>query len=316
MPNQPPNQLSKPLFSESDGVSPALQAWLSQVADTVNSGNGYNGPVTLANHLDLNGNRVMNIGAPTSETDAVSSGVATSRYSVAALGPQLEANVKTGLKSMRRLNDTNQREQSSSWLNDLMSSVPSANEIFPIISNVGSQVQVVIPSGLFTFADGSTIMLISRTDLLAKPAQYAITSISCTGNTVTVLLAASGITAGQAATITGVTPSAFNGTYGIASSTGGGTTLTYQLDLGTLSGSGGFVQTNSVWYYAVKKRDPTVHLLGPFNSDTMQNRLQANFDSFTIVAVVVITDNGAQVQLSGGGGSPITGASPAAGAFF
>jgi hypothetical protein len=48
----------------------------------------------------------------------------------------------------------------------------------------------------------------------------------------------------------------------------------------------------------------------------MQNRLQANFDSFQIVAVVVITNSGGQVLLSGGGGSPITGASPAAGAFF
>ena len=60
---------------------------------------------------------------------------------------------------MRRVNDTNQREQSSSFLNDLMSGVPSANEIFPIISNVGAQVQVIIPASLFTFADGSTLML-------------------------------------------------------------------------------------------------------------------------------------------------------------
>jgi hypothetical protein len=308
------NQIPKMTFPE---LPPQFQLIHSQMVDAINGLLGKNGPIPLANHLDMAGFRIMNVGAPEADTDALSSGVAEDNYSVSALAPQLESSSSTGLKSMRRLNDTNQREQSSSYLNDLMSSVPNANEIVPIISNVGAQVQVIIPMSLFTFADGSTIELISRTDLLAKPAQYTITSISSTGNIVTVVLsAASGITAGQAATITGVTPSSFNGTFEIASSTGGGTTLTYQLDLGTTSGSGGYVQTNSVWYYCVKKRDPTVHLLGPFMSDTMQNRLQANFDQFSIVAVVVVTDNGAQVQLSGGGGSPITGASPAAGAFF
>lgn len=316
MPNLPPNQLSKPLFSDSDGVSPALQAWLSQLADTVNSHSGYNGPVTLANHLDLANNRVMNVAAPVDPTDALSSGVAQGQYSVQALAPQLEANSKTGLKSMRRVGDTNQRETSSSFLNDLMSSVPNANEIYPLISNSGSQVQVIIPASLFTWADGSTIMLISRTDLLSKPAAYTISTISCTGNVVTIVLtAASGLAAGQVMTVTGVVPPSFNGTYPIASSTGGGTTLTYQLDLGTTSGSGGSVETNSVFYYTVKKRDPTVHLLGPFPSDTMQNRLQAAFDGFQIVAVVVITNSGGQAEQSGGGGSPITG-SPTAGVQF
>jgi hypothetical protein len=309
------NQLPKQMPSEF--TSPQTQLIWSQLIDTVNGLAGKNGSIPLSDHLDMGGKRIMNVGAPEADTDALSSGVAENSYSVSALAPQLESSSPTGLKSMRRLNDTNQREQSSSFLNDIPSSVPSANEISPIISNVGFQVQVIIPASLFTFADGSTLQLISRTDLLAKPAQYAISSISSTGNVVTVVLSgASGITAGQAATITGVTPTSFNGTFEIASSTGGGTTLTYQLDLGTTSGSGGNVQTNSVFYYGVKKRDPTVHLFGPFISDTMQNRLQVNFDSFTIVAVVVVTDNGAQVQLSGGGGSPITGASPAAGAFF
>ena len=66
----------------------------------------------------------MNVGDPEEDTDALSSGVAQNSYSVAALAPQLESSSPTGLKSMRRLNDTNQREQSSSWLNDIPSSVP------------------------------------------------------------------------------------------------------------------------------------------------------------------------------------------------
>jgi hypothetical protein len=305
------NQLSKPQFPEMD---PLFSAHYSQLTDTVNSLIGYNGQINLVNHLSLAGKRIMNVGEPIDPTDALSSGIAQSKYSVQVLAPQLEANSKTGLKSMRRVNDKNQREQSSSWLNDLMSSVPSANLIFPIITN-GASVQVVIPASLFTWADGSTIMLISRTDLLSKPAQFAISTISSVGNVVTVVTTApSGLAAGQAATITGVTPASFNGTFGLTSVTLPDT-FTYQLDLGTLSGSGGSVLLNSVYYYAVQKRDPTVHLLGPFPSDTMQNRLQANFDGFQIVAVVVITNNGGQVSLSGGGGSPIVG-SPTAGSFF
>lgn len=310
----PPNQMPKPLFGPEDNVSAALQAWLSQLADTVNTHSGYNGVIATANHLSLSGYRLMDVGAPEEATDAISSGVAEENYSVSALAPQLEAGASTGLKSMRRVNDKNQREQSSSWLNDLMSSVPSANQIFPVISNVGGSVQVVIPSSLYIFADGSSILLISRTDTLSRPAQYAISSISCTGNVVTVVTAiATGLAAGQAATITGVTPPSFNGTFGLTSVAG--TTLTYQLDLGSTTGSGGYVQTNSVYYYCVAKRDPTVHLLGPYPSDTAQNRLNANGDGFKIVAVVTVTNAGGQVSQSGGGGSPLTG-SPAGGAFF
>jgi len=307
------NQLAKPIFPS---MPAEFQAHYSQLTDTINSLIGKNGTIPLSNHLDMAGYRIMNVGDPEEDTDALSSGVAQNSYSVGALAPQLESSSPTGLKSMRRLNDTNQREQGSSYLNDLMSAVPNANEIYPLITNSGGEVQVVIPTSLFTWADGSSIQLISRTDLLPLPAQYAINTISSTGLVVTLTTTvASGLSAGQAATIVGVTPASFNGTFGITSATPP-YTLTYQSSLGTLTGSGGYVQTNGVYYYTVKKRDPTVHLSGPYASDTMQNRLQVNYDGFQIVAVVVITNSGGQVLLSGGGGSPITGASPAAGAFF
>lgn len=307
--------MPKPLFGPDDGVSAALQSWLSQLADTVNTHSGYNGPIGLANHLSLSGNRLMNIGEPEEDTDAISSGVAQDNYSVEALGPQLESSSKTGLKSMRRLNDQNQREQTSSYMNDLMSAVPSANELFPFLTNVGSQVQSQLNSTLYTWADGTTIQTIARTDLLSKPTNVTIVSISCVGNVVTVVTSAPhGLAAGQAATITGVTPSSFNGTFGVTS-VANPTTFTYQLDLGTTTGSGGTVEINGVYYYSLKKRDPTVHLFGPFPADSPQNRLSANLDGSKVVAVIVITSSGAQANQSGGGGSALTGP-PAAGAFF
>lgn len=309
-----PNQINQlPKLAGSDPAS--VQAWSSQVADAINGLLGYSGTIPLANHIDMGGNRIMNVGTPQSEADALSSGVAEGKYSVQALGPQLESSAKTGLKSMRRISDTNQRETSSSFLNDLMSTVPSANSLFPIITNVGSQVQIVVNSTTYTWADGSSLQTIARTDLVNKPVAFTITSISSSGTTVTVVTSAPhGLTAGQAATISGVTPSSFNGTFTVTS-VPNSTTFTYQLDIGTTTGSGGSVQLNGIFYYSVKKRDPTVHFFGPYPSDTAQNRLTANFDGEKIVAVVCVTSNGGQVQQSGGGGSALTG-SPAGGAFF
>jgi len=197
----------------------------------------------------------------------------------------------------------------------LMSTPPSANSIFPTLTNGGGSVTVSIPANKFMFADGSFVNIIGRTDILSTPAQFAISSISCTGDVVSVVAAPTGLVAGNVATITGVTPSSFNGTFVLTSSTGGGANLTYQLDLGSTSGSGGFVQVNGVWYYAIQKRLNALKLLGPFSGDTAQNRLNANNDGFQIVAVVVVTSSGGQISLSGGGGSPIVGA-PTAGAFF
>lgn len=292
-----------------------FQQHYQQVVDTLNTLAGYNGEIVLNDHLNMDGKNVKNIGKPLSQNDAISSLIANSRYSVEALAPQLESGEKQSLKSYRQMNNPTQREQNSSYLTDLMSTPPSANTIYPTITNVSGGVQVSIPSSLFTFADNSKVFLIGRTDLLALPAQYAISAISCVGNLVSVTAAPTGLAAGQVGTITGVTPADFNGTFTMITSSGGGANLQYQKDLGTVSGAGGFVQVNGCYYYAVKKRTNFISLLGPFSGDTLQNRLQANFDGFSIVAVVVLTNTGGQVEQSGGGGSPIVG-SPTAGSFF
>lgn len=309
----PPNQLGKLNF---EGVDPTFQQWLNQAADTINTLAGHNGPVPIANHLDLGGKRIINVGPPVDETDALPSGVAQRKYSASALRPQLESSGTSPLKTQRRLNDPNQREQQSSWLNDLMSSVPSANDIFPTITPSGGGVSVSVPSSLFTFADRSTVLLNGRTDLLSLPAQYAISNITVSGGVVTITTATpSGLVAGQIATIVGVIPAVYNGTRQLTGAVPP-FTLTYN-DSGASGAyvSGGFVQVQGVYYYGVRKRSNSITLFGPFTSDSAQNRLQVNFDGFQIVAVVVVTADGGQVEQSGGGGSPIVG-SPAGGAFF
>lgn len=308
----PPNKLPVRTFAE---LPVDFQQHYQQLTDTVNSLTGHNGTVQLVSDVDLGGNRVKNLGTAKEPNDALASTVAEQRYSATALKPKLQPGGSASMVGYRMINNGSQREQVSSYMNDLMSSVPSANTIYPTITNSGGQVSVSIPAGPFTFADGSTINLIGRVDLLSLPAQYAIASISSSGTVITVTTSsASGLAGGQIATIAGVTPASFNGTVQLTSATPPDT-LTYQSNLGTLTGSGGYVQTNGVWYYTVKKRSQHITILGPYSADTAQNRLQASYDGYQIVAVVVLTASGGQVGQSGGGGSPIVG-SPTAGAFF
>jgi hypothetical protein len=307
-----PNKVPKLTFAD---LPVDFNQHYSNLVDRVNSLLGYNGTVEIGNHLSLNGKRIINVGEAVGPADAVSQALAESKYSAAALQPQIAPGGKFSIVGYRQLNSGTQREQQSSWLNDLMSSVPNANAVYPTITNGIGDVMVALPSTRFTFADGSNVILEARTDVLSKPAQYAITSIACVGNVVSVVCAPSGLAAGQVATIAGVAPSTFNGSFVLTSSTGGGANLEYQDDLGTVTGAGGFVQVNGVYYYAVRKRSTVITLLGPYPSDTAQNRLNANFDSFQIVAVVTVTNSGASLTDTGGGGTPIIG-SPTAGAFF
>lgn len=306
------NQLPKPTFPE---LSPQFQLFISQLTDTVNSLGGYNGEIVLNNHLNLNGSRITGVAPAASPSDVVTSEVAEANYSAKAIQPKLESTGSNPLRSVRRVNDPNQRESGSSFLNDLMSTPPSANDVIPLTSSAMGGVSVTIPAGLFQFADGSSVYLQSRTDLLSLPASYPIASISSVGNLVTVVTSApTGVVVGQGVTIAGVSPSSFNGSFTVVSVISS-TSFTYQEDLGTVSGSGGRVELNNVWYYSVTKRSNIVRLFGPLSGDTSANRLTVCFDSFTIIAVVVLTSTGSDVASSGGGGSAIVG-SPTAGCFF
>lgn len=306
------NQLSKPTFT---GLPADFLIHYSQLIDTINSLQGYSGVIKLNNHIDLGGSQIKNVGAPTDPADAITQGVAEASYSAPVLAPKLEATGSNPLKSIRRLGDPNQRESNSSWLNDLMSTPPSANAIYPLLSNVTGGVQVIIPASPFTFADGSTLILQSRTDVLSLPTSYTISTISCTSNLVTVQTTASiSVSRGQVVTVTGVSPSGFNGVWEVTSYTPPNE-FTYQDFLGTVVGSGGTVELGNTYYYTVKKRSTVVNLIGPLSGDNATNRLNACFDGSQIVAVIGLTASGGIVSQTGGGGSPILG-SPSAGCFF
>src|ERR1039457_84166 len=108
------NQLGKFNFTS---LKPEEQTFVNQMIDTLNTLAGYNGDVVLSSHLDLGGNRIKNVAAPTAATDVLTSGVAEGKYNAAALSPKLSPTGSSPMPAYRILNGNTQREVSSSWLN-------------------------------------------------------------------------------------------------------------------------------------------------------------------------------------------------------
>ena len=96
MPNQV-NQLAKIMPSKWDKDS---MEHYSKLTDAVNTLLGYNGPVPFASDLQLNGNRITNVGTSQSPTDALSSGEAESKYSPEVVGSKLDVGGSNAMKGL------------------------------------------------------------------------------------------------------------------------------------------------------------------------------------------------------------------------
>jgi hypothetical protein len=294
------NQVPKLQFPTMD---PVFQQHYQQMIDTVNYLAGHNGVVTLANHLDLNGNRVMNVGEPVDPTDALPSGVAEESYSAQALRPQLESTGSTPLKTMRQINNNSQREISSSYLNSLMSTAPRSNTINPIFS--GSSNVVTIPASKFQFADGSSVSYPSRTDTLPLPASYSITSWSVTSGVATVNLGSTPsppLVVGGYVGITG-TSGAIDGIQQITNII---SPTEFQFNTtGTGSGVTGNVAVGGTYYYYVQLGVPRIQLVAvPTGVDTPFQRLSVSGDNKQLVAVLQTGSGGVVSIGTAGGGTP------------
>lgn len=306
------NQLQRRTFP---GMPVGFDQHYTELTDTVNSLLGYNGPIVLNNHIDLQGNTVKNVGPATSPSDVVSQAFAQSNYSAAALRPQLEGSGSQPLQTVRQLNSTFQREQTSSYMNDLYSTPPNANTAEVTFSGGGGSTTITVNPTVVGLADGTNIAIAGRTDTVTNPASVAISTITGAGATATVVTAtAHGLKAGEIAYIAGDSADIFNGTWQVSGVTPPDT-FTIQGSFGTTAGVGGTVSLGGVYYYVAQKKKLTLTLVGPFDADTPQNRLLANLDGSQIVAVAVVNASGGVPAQSGGGGTPTTGAVNA-GSFF
>jgi hypothetical protein len=312
----PTNKLQRRTFSANDFQQPGQfnREW-GQLVDKVNALAGHDGPVQLSNHLNMNGNAIQNVVPTGEDNDVVTKASGNQIYGPSVMQTALEGRGSHPLKTVRRVNDKNQRESFSSFLNDTMSTPPNANTAQVFYVNGGATTQVTVPATQVGFADGSVQHVASRTDVLSNPASVVIVSITVAGNVATVTTAtAHGLIAGDVAFLTGVTPSDFDGAFAVTG-VGSPTTFTFNIVTSAGSGAGGTVSLGGVYYYYAVKNSKVVNLIGPFSADTPQNRLNANTDGKQIVAVAVLTSSGGVNEQSGGGGTPTTGAVNS-GSFF
>ncbi len=295
-------------------ASPRMQQHLNLLVDTVNSLAGHNGTIQLNNHLSLAGNTIQNVGAAQNDDDVVTQAFAQSNYSASALRPQLEANGSNPMVTMRRINDSTQREQTSTWLNRVMSTPPNASAAQVLFSTSGGTTTITVNATTLTRADGSTQPLAGYSFPKSNPTSYSIVSISRTAGTVTAVFASPpGLSAGAQVGVSGVTDSSFDGSFVLTGVSG--VDLIWKQSLTNASSTGGSLSTAGVYYIYAIPNNPQMFVAGGYGADTPQNRINASNDQKQIIAVAVLNGSGGVNSQSGGGGTPTTG-DIAGGSFF
>jgi hypothetical protein len=297
MPKSP--KLGKITFSS---LSLPEQIQMSNLQDAVNILGGHSGEVELSDHLSLGGHKITNVGPAESAADVLTNAVAEKKYSASALRPSLEAGGSQSMVSYRQINNQGQREQTSSWLNSLLSTPPNSNTINPIVSSGGGSTTVTIPASILKMGDGSTRYLPSRTDTLTNPASYSISTFTVALGVATVNLSSTPSPALAANTVIYISGTGqIDGTYPIASIISP-TSFTINVSSG-VSGAGGTVETGGVSYYYLDKSFNKVNLSTlPSASDTPFHRLGISGDGFQLLAVVSINSSG-HVQVGTAGGA-------------
>ena len=307
VPGQPTTPIISGQFTSADMQDPQLSlfnTWKTSIENQVNALSGTAGKSVLPAGVDVAGSTVTGIGEPTGPADAVSKGHAEANYSASALAPQLESGGQSSLKSYRALNSKAQKESYSNFLEGVLNTSPTANtSIITGAAPVGGSVMVTVSAGTHLFVSGSQASYAQRTDTLALPSSYSISSISRTANVVTaVLSSAPPLAVGDAVAVTGVTDTSYDGTFvltGVA-----GTTLTWTQVGANSTSSGGLASTNTCYYYYVVGGNTVLTLAGPFSSDTQQNRTGVNKDGTCLIAVAVLNSAGLDTTQSAAGATP------------
>ena len=302
-----PTPLNQIVYKKSDLEDPSLTLFnqdLTNIKKALNSVMGFSGPIRLSNHIDLQGNRITNLGAAESETDAVSQLFGNDNYGPDAIQPQLDALGKKVLQSARRINDTTQREDYSTFLNGLLNTAPTSNtSLVTFGSPAGGSVSLTISAGVHQRVDGSVVPYAAYNDTVTLPTSYAITSLTRTGGVVTAVTAANPFIAGETVAIFGAGDSSFDGSFYITTIVSG-TSFKYNQTAPDASTTGGTVSLGGVYYYYIERGTNVLARSGPFTADTWSNRTNASMDGKTIIAVVVVNASGGDTTNSAAGATP------------
>lgn len=281
-----------------------INTYFAQIAKGINAGNGASGKTVLPAGVDVQGATVSGVGKPKSPSDAVSLAHAESNYSAAALRPLLEGGGKHSLRTVRRVGDTNQQETSSTYLNLLSNTTPTANtSIVEDSPPSGGSVTFTVSAGFHQRMDGTIVTYGAFTATVALPSSQAVTSMTRTAGVVTATGVFTGLAPGQSIYELGALDPSFDGTFVLL--TAGPTTLTWaQPGFADGTTTGGDVSTGGVYMLFLKNPSVTLALSGPFPTDAQTNRLDANVDQQVLIAVVVVSSSGVVTTQSAAGATP------------
>jgi hypothetical protein len=298
-------QLTKADF-EDDNL-PVVNQYLTAIVNAHNALAGHTGDVTLAGNLNLQGKTIKNVAAPVGPGDVVTKFAADNTYGAAVVGPQLEVGGKYPLKTVRRLNDTTQREKNSTYLNALMNTTPTANDATLSATHVsGGVCTVTVSAGNLVRMDDSTVAFPERSDTLSVPTSITLLTLNRLSGVVTAVSSAPhGLIHGETFSIPTATDVTFVGSF-VVSTVSSPTQFTFfQAGPDDPSGTGGTASVGGVYYYYLAANAFVLSLEGPFSADTWVNRQAVNTDGNVQVAVVVLTSSGFNIaQSSAGGTSP------------
>lgn len=303
-PSSTPVQLTqfslKDLQTES-GIA-NLNTFLTQLTKAVNANIGTAGPVVQPSGIDVQGAKILNVGGIGSQHEAVSKSYAEANYSAAAIAPKLEGGGSHPLRTLRRVNDGQQQEKYSTFLNSVANVAPTSNT--STISASGFT--VTVSAGSHQKVDGSLVSYALRSDTLSSSSPIGIISLTRTGGVVTaVVYSPSGLLPGDSVTIAGAPDSSFNGTFVVATILSS-TSFTYTQAGADATTSGGTIATGAIFYYFLRTGSQTLSLSQKFDTDTQSNRIAANKDGSVLIAVVSVNGSGIDLTTSAAGATPPT----------
>lgn len=166
----PPGSLTKEHFTTDAGLQ-YVNDWFEKVTLAINIQAGIHGPIPVIAPIDMKGHIIKNLGAAAvpAPGDAVSHAVATTQFGPAAIQAALEATGNNILQTTRRLNDQQQREQHSTFLNDVLNLPPTSNNSSLTSVAAGVNTIVTVGGGSYSWADGTVVKYAQRVDTFANP---------------------------------------------------------------------------------------------------------------------------------------------------
>lgn len=275
---------------------------MANIRQAINNFMGFNGPVKFPAHIDMSGNRIMNVGEAVDPTDVVSQIFGNTKYGPQAIAPQLESLGKHVMQTYRRLSDRNQREKYSSFLNQILNTAPTSNTSTVLFGSPGGgTVSATVTAGFHQRVDNTSTPYAARTDTLSLPTSIPISSLTRSGNIVTAVTSSpDGLSVSDGFSVKSAGDPTFDGSFSVLT-VSPPDTFTYFQGGPNASTSGGSINVGGVYYYVLSHGQNVLGLVTGSGADTWSSRVAASNDGTTIIAVVVLNSGGGDVLNSAAG---------------